>query len=107
MNSLGTVGGIIPQDTGQGSFNVFNPIRGILYFSNRSASWHGTVISEKLGGGIIFKNAGRENNFEVEKVGHKNSEILNHVDSDHIDMNSNQSNSNHTVTNHSDSNHSD
>ena len=62
-----------------GSFEHFN--RRTSDFFSRSALCHGTakIETEKPGGGIIFKNAGRKNNFEVERVGCKYSVILNNV----------------------------
>ena len=41
--------------------------------SNRSAPWYGVIISESENPGSdrIFKNTGRENIFEVEKLGAK------------------------------------
>ena len=67
------------------SFGLFD--RGTWYFSDISVLWHGSVKSEseKPGSNRIFENAERENNSEVEKVGCKNSVILNNVDS--IDIN--------------------
>ena len=62
--------------------------------------WHGASKSESenSGGNNGFKNADCKNNYEVEKVGRKNSVILNHVDFNHINTNSN--NSNHADSNH-------
>ena len=50
---------MIPQVTGQGIFNLFDPVRGASYFSDSIASCHGIAISknENLGGDSIFKNA--------------------------------------------------
>ena len=69
------------------------------YFIDRIKPWHGEAKSksENTGGNSIFKNSERGNNFEVEKVGRKNSVILNHVDSNHT--NSNHVNSNHYESN--------
>ena len=39
------------------------------------ALWHGAEIIKNDGRDSIFKNAWRKNVFEVEKYGHKNSEI--------------------------------
>ena len=52
-------------------FVLFN--RGTSDFSDRSTSWHGAakIESENPEDNRIFKNAGRENNFEVEKLGAK------------------------------------
>ena len=62
--------------------------------SDRNAPWHGASKSESenLGGNNGFENAERKNNFEVEKVGRKNSVILNHIDFNHINTNSDNSN---------------
>ena len=81
-------------------FVLFN--RGALCFSNKRKLWHCTEKSESKhpGYNIIFENAERENNFEVEKVGRKRSVIFNHVDSNHINTNSNHSN--HVNSNHAD-----
>ena len=70
--------------------------------SNRREYWYETVKSENPEGNIILKTAGRENNFEVEKVRRKDSEISNHANSNHINTNSNHANSNHTDLNNSD-----
>ena len=51
--------GIPPRNIG--SFNLSD--RGTSHFFYRSASWHGEARNEKYEGNIIFKNAGRENNF--------------------------------------------
>ena len=42
----------------------------------------------------IFENSGRKNDFEVEKVGHKNYVIWNCKDSDSIPVDPNHSDSN-------------
>ena len=47
--------------------------------------------NEKPRDNSIFENSKHENNFEVEKVGHKNSVILNYADSNHINADSNPS----------------
>ena len=49
----------------------------MLDLSYRGSTCHGTIESESenLIGNKFFENAERENNFEVEKVGHKNSVI--------------------------------
>ena len=80
-------GGILPRNIGV--LILFNI--GALDFSNRITSSHGTTKSESEnpGGNSIFKNTGRENNFEVERVGRKNYEIFNHTNSNHINTNSN------------------
>ena len=59
---------------------------GMSYFSNMSASWHGASTSEYTGPDKLFKSAGRENCFEVEKYGQKNSKThlqLNHTKLNH------------------------
>ena len=71
MNPPVTTGVIIPHVTRQGSFNLFNPIRGKSDFSDRSVLLYGAAISENPGGDRIFKIAGRKSNFEVEKLGTK------------------------------------
>ena len=50
-------------------------------------AWKSEKGSENPEGNIILKNSGRENNFEVEKVGCENSIILNHTDSNHTGLN--------------------
>ena len=62
----------------------------------RSVLYHGAAKSEieNPGSNIIFKNAERKNNFEVEKVGRKNSVILNCVNSNNINTDPNHINSN-------------
>ena len=89
MNPTGTIRGIVLQGLGQGRFNLFDPIRGTPDFANRSASWHGTAITENPGCDSIFKIAWRENSLKLIKVGRKNSEISNYENSIHIDTNSN------------------
>ena len=84
---------ILPRNIGIfGVFGFFD--RGESDLFNRSASWHcaSKIESESLGGNRIFENSERDNNFEVEKVRHKNSVILNQVNSNHINTNSNHSN---------------
>ena len=76
----------------------------MLDIYNRRASGHVTakVESKNYGDNSIFENAERNNNFEVEKVGRKHSEILNYTgfnriitDSDHSNyVDSNHENSN-------------
>ena len=58
MSPTGTIGGIRPQVTGQGSFNLFNPIRGTPNLFDRSVSWHGAVIIENPEGDRSFKTLG-------------------------------------------------
>ena len=86
----------IPQ-TNIGSFNLFDIWMSDL--SHRSSSWNYTEKSESenLEGDSVFKYAGCENNFEVEKVGRRICLVLNHADSNHIS----------TGLNHVDSNHAD
>ena len=62
-------------------------------------SWHGVEKSESenLGGNNIFENAERKNNFEVEKVGRKNSVIWNHNYSNLIQIDTNHANSNQLI----------
>ena len=47
-------------------------------------AWKSEKGSENPEGNIILKNSGRENNFEVEKVGRDKSMVLDHVNSYHI-----------------------
>ena len=77
--------GIPPRNIGSSGF--FN--RGTSYFSNRRTLWHGAekIVSENSGGNIIFKNDRRENSFEVEKIGHRKSVILNYTNSNHVNSN--------------------
>ena len=64
-------------------FGLFNRV--MLNFFNRSMLWHGSskTESENPGENSIFKNAERENNFEVEKLG-ETSVLFNHTDSNNI-----------------------
>ena len=64
-----------------------------MYFSDRSASRNCAKKSESKNPGNkrIFEDADSKNNFEVEKVGHKNAMILNHADLNHINNDSNNS----------------
>ena len=89
MNPPGTTGRNCLQVNIQGSFYVFDSIRGALYLANRSVfTWHDAEISENPGCYIIFKNSGRNIFFEVEKYGCKNSNLSdsNHADSNHSDL---------------------
>ena len=101
MNPPRTIGSISPQVIGQGILYLFNAIRVTPDFSYRSVSWHGVAISEseKPEGDCIFKNARREKIFELEKVGHGSSVILNHIDSNQTNTNSNHVDSNNTDSN--------
>ena len=54
--------------------------------------------SENLGGNNFFEKTERENISEVEKVGRKNSVILNHKYSDSIHVDQNHTNSNQPIT---------
>ena len=67
--------GIPPRNIG--TINLFDG--GTSYLDYRSAPWHGAAKceSENLVGNSIFKTSERENNFEFEKFGRKNSVILN------------------------------
>ena len=80
-------------------FNLFDG--GTLDFSDRSASWHGAEKKWmwKPWRQHHLKKTERENNFEVEKVGCKNSVNLNHVNSNHINTNPNPVNFKHTILN--------
>ena len=101
VNPPRKIGRISPNITRtiQGILDIFNYIRGTSNLSDRTASWHGKKSEiENPEGNTIFKNTGRENNFEVEKFGHKNYVIFNHVNSNNINTDSNHSN-------HADSNH--
>ena len=80
--------------TRQGIFFIFNSVKRTLDITYRSAPWHGAAKSEgeNLGGNNIFKNAERENDFEVENVQRKNYVILNQVDLNHINIDLNHFN---------------
>ena len=71
-----------------------------MYFSDRSASRNCAKKSESKNPGNkrIFEDADSKNNFEVEKVGHKNAMILNHADLNHITTDSNHINYNQLIT---------
>ena len=101
INPPRTSGGIIPQ---VGDFNIFKPIRGTSDFTKIRVQWHGAAISEieNPGGDVIFKNSGRDNNFEIEKFGRKNYEILNRVNSNHTNIDLNHANQNNFGSNHTD-----
>ena len=93
MNPPGTIGGKWPYGTGPGGFNIFDYVKGMYDFTNRSASWHDSEISENPGRDRLSKNDGHAICFEVEKDGQKNSKIL---------LQSNHYNSNHTKSIYSD-----
>ena len=65
---FGLDSGDVIQPINIGSINLFD--RGTLYFYYSSILWHGTSKSEvgNPEGNSIFKDTGRENNFEVEKL---------------------------------------
>ena len=72
----------------------------MLYLACRVSPCHSAAKSESenLGGNRIFENAEHKNNFEVEKVGRKNSAIWNHKDSNSIDVDPNHTNLNQHIT---------
>ena len=78
---------MIPESNRASNCNIFDLVRKTSDISYRGSLWHGTMRSESENlvknyiGNNIFKNAERENNFEVEKLGAKNSENWNHTDS--------------------------
>ena len=91
VNPQGPTGTIIPETNSACNCNIFNSISSKSDISYRGSSWHGTAKNERenLGGNIIFENYERENKFEVEIVGRKNSVIWNHTYSNsiHVDLN--------------------
>ena len=105
MNPSRTIGSPHPQIkyTRQGDFDIFDSIKGMLDLNYVGFPWHGAVKSgvENLGGNKSFKNSEQENNFEVEKVGCKNSEIFNQKDSDLIHIDPNHTDLNQLVTENS------
>ena len=56
MNPPGTTKGNVPQRTGQGGLNLYDSIAGILYSSNRSASWNSAAITENAGCNSLKKH---------------------------------------------------
>ena len=64
-------------------------------------AWCRKSESENLGGNKIFENAESENNFEVEKVGHNNSIIWYHKDSESIQVDPNHTNINQPIPSNS------
>ena len=94
MNTQGPTVTTLPESNNAINGNIFTSFRSTSYLSFIIYMWHGKAKneSEKLGGNKSFENAERENNFEVEKVGHQNSLIWHHkdsisihVDKDHTD----------------------
>ena len=89
LNPKGPIGTIIPDTNIVSNYDIFNSIIRVLDISYRISLWHGTEknYSETLEAETFFENTERKNNFQVEKVGRKNSVIWNHKDSDliHID----------------------
>ena len=77
MNPQRPIVTMVPESNSARNFYIFNSIKGALDISFRGLPWHiaAKSESENIGGNNIFENAERENNFEVEKVGHKNSVI--------------------------------
>ena len=73
MNPLGTIRGSVPQGAGKRGFKIFNSVSGIFYFSNRRLPWKNETINENDGCKTFFKNYGRNNVFEFENDGRKNS----------------------------------
>ena len=86
MNPQGPIRTIIPLTKSSNNCNIFNSVSRTFNIAYRILSWHGAERSENenLGGNNIFENAERKSNFEVGKVGRKNSVTFNHVDLNHI-----------------------
>ena len=101
MNPSRTIGIPRPQitRTSQGSFNVFNSIKGESDLADRGLSWHGGAKSESenLKGNKFFKNYERKNIFEVEKVGRESSVFWNNKDSESICADPNHTKSNQAI----------
>ena len=97
VNPQGSIGTIIPDTNSGSNWKIFDAVIRTSDLSYRNLSWHGAAKSESvnLGGNNILENSERKNNFEVEKVGRKNSVIYNHKDSDSIHADPNHSESNH------------
>ena len=90
------IGDGIPQRNTR-KFDIFD--RRTSNFSNRLTLWHGAEKSESEnpGGDNIFKNAGHENNFDVENLGCVNSIIWNHVSSNQTNTDSSHANLNQLI----------
>ena len=84
----------IPESNSASNCNIFKLVRRTLDLVYRGSQWHDTAKSESenLGGNKIFRNAERENNFKVEKVGHKSSVVWNHKYSESIHIYPNHTN---------------
>ena len=63
--------------------------------------WCSKKESEKLGGNKKFENAKRENNFEFEKLGRRNSVIWNQKDSNTVKFDPNHTNLNKPIPSYS------
>ena len=65
----------------------------------RSASWYDAakIEGKNLGGNKKIENAEHKNNFEVEKVGRKSSEIWNYKYSESIHVDPDDTNSNQPI----------
>ena len=93
MNPSRTIRIPRPQitSTRKGSCDIFDLVSRTSDLSYMGFLWYGTdkIESKNLGGNTNFENAESENNFEAENVGHKNSVVWNHKDSDsiHVDPN--------------------
>ena len=72
MNPSGTIRGNCPQGTKSGSFEIFESLRGVYYFSHRSSLLcHVSEISENPGCDIMFKNTGHKLFLKLKKMGTK------------------------------------
>ena len=96
MNPQGPILTMIPESNRENNCNIFDFIRRTSDISYRGSMWYiiVNIESKYLRGNKIFENAERNNNFEVEKVGCKNSVIWNHKYSDSIHVDQNHTNFN-------------
>ena len=80
MNPQGPILATISGFNSAINCNIFNSVRRTFYLDYRGLTWYGAakIEIENLVGNNIFENAEHKNNFEVEKVGRKNSVIWNH-----------------------------
>ena len=72
MNPPVNIKGKFPQLISPGIFDIFDSLRGVSDFSNRSTPpWYCATISENPGCDRIFQNSGRKKFFEDEKYQRK------------------------------------
>ena len=103
MNPQGPILATISGFNSAINCNIFNSVRRTFYLDYRVLTWYGAakIEIENLVGNNIFENAEHKNNFEVEKVGRKNSVIWNYKSSHSIQVDPNHTESNKPIPDYS------